>query len=240
MKGINMNKFKIAISIGALFCTLFAMATSASAAEFIAKKACPVHLKEIGCFNGGEGGEQKFTFESNGKLVSLRCKKIKLATNKLYEIEQPALEDVQLNGPQKIGAAEKVTLQQEEKGEAAVILPEYEECESLGLKAEIRFEITKAKCVYEFSAVGFVSIAPGKCRVVLDVPAAGCEVTLEGKENEAQKEVKYKELAGKEVEFTLNVKGMKGKQNGKCGLGAAAAGEGTNEGRFKVKEAEFK
>jgi hypothetical protein len=132
-----MNKLKFVISLVALLCMLSVLATCASAHEFKAPKACPVHLKEAGCFNGAEGGEQKFTFASNGKEVAVKCAKVKLATNKVYEIEQPALEDIQINGVQKIGAIEKVTLQQEAMGAGAVVLPEYEECSGLGLTTKL-------------------------------------------------------------------------------------------------------
>jgi hypothetical protein len=100
----------------------------------------------------------------------------------------------------------------------------YKSCTALGFPATVKPENIK----YEFSAEGWVSL---QTTVTIEVPLAGCHVTVKAPQNEL-KEVSYTNLAGGKLEVTANVKNISSEgSGGSCG---GASTEGTYTGKSVV------
>lgn len=245
LRDAPMNRFKLAIGIGALFGALFAIAATAYAAEFSTKNKCAAG--NLGCFAGIKSiVNQKFAFETEEKIpFKIVCKEMTLKEG-FYSVDQEKIKEVQLSGPQKLMGAE-IGEKQEEKANFAMLKPIYSSClyeENIGKAANLNLEYKPEKnmtCVWGFNANGEFSMMPNACELAITVPVAlpNCLIRLEAAENNKLKEVAYK-VNGGNVVFELTIKKLRGEQNGECEAGAKSKFEGSYTGKFEVEKAEFK
>jgi hypothetical protein len=242
-----MNKLRFAAGMSVLFCALCAIATSASAAEFITKNKCAAG--NLGCFAAIKStATQKFAFETEEKIpFKISCTEMTIKEG-FYPVAQEKIKEVQLSGPQKLAGAE-IGKEQEEKANMAMIKPLYSGClyeEKLGKSATFNLDYkpmpTENKtCVWAFNANGEFSMMPNACELLITVPIAlpNCQIRLKAAENVKLKEVAYK-VNGGNVVFELFLKKLRGEQNGECEAGMKSKFEGSYTGKFEVEKTEFK